>query len=156
MPPASQAEHISATAAELRAIADDDTLTPTRLAFVVRSIQLTRDVGQLDHAATVHCLGCYLMQLVIHLIDSGRSPGLNSLFQRLSELDPESASAIKIKREVDRIYDALLAASFREFGEHEIAMLLREHPAEFWRLYNEGARQFQPRANPATSLDGGR
>ena len=72
-----------------------------------------------------------------------------SLFQQLSQLDPESASAIKIKREVDRIYDALLAASFQEFGEHEIAMLLREHPTEFWRLYNEGARQFSPEANPA-------
>ncbi len=148
MSPAFQAEHIRATAAELRASEGEKALTPERLAFVVRAIQLTRDVGNLDSAATVHCLGCYLMQFVIRLVDSGSSPALNSLFQQLAQLDPESASAIELKREIDRIYDTILAASFQEFGEREIATLLREHPAEFWRLYKDGARQFSPEVNP--------
>ncbi len=72
------------------------------------------------------------------------SPELNELQEQIDEIEAETPDEAQ---RLDQIWeekaDKITAATFREYGEEEMAYLIENDYAEFQRRYEQGIKKFQ-------------
>ncbi len=72
------------------------------------------------------------------------SPELNALQERIDEIDAEAPDGIQqLRQQWDEKADEITVATFREYGEEEMAYLYENDYAEFERRYKQGIKKFR-------------
>jgi hypothetical protein len=110
---------------------------------LLRAAQAMRDAGVIDMSESHYLVSRAIISIAEYRIFAERtSPPLQAITNK-EDVDPQEAQ--ELESEFDRVSDAITAATFEEFGEAELAAMLRHDRRRFDERYDEGERRFRRR-----------
>ncbi len=120
---------------------------PGSLLFWETALGLWKELRESGAISQRDCFGPIAYYIEgIALKRSLNSPELDALSERIEEIEAEAPTeAHQLDQQWEEKEDKITAATFREYGEEEMAYLYENDPVEFQRRYEQGIKKSRTR-----------